>query len=737
MSSPYPSELRKVTEKEKPYMEKLTSDDINLQWEAVIDIRNAIIGSRRQKANFIVMGIIVNLNTIINNPESPDGLKRDAITLLTSLSKGTNNNIVALCDYGAYRTLIDVLINSQSSVLLLATLRCIYSILSSTSAEKQPDHRTLQTKTITIAKFETEEVVARLIEVLDYEDTMMIQTSLSILKKISKLSKRNDLLIHGAAGNKLLHKVHQFLKSKTTSKDVVLLSIHLLINLMSKNFTEFILSHCDFEIEQLLSNYLHEIDLMPNSALQDDLHIAVCRCLVLILDKQPHDTKSVMVLRRLTSLCASRNPDIRIKAAFSLASLISRSVNLQNIAFYSNQLPKKIEKFFQLPQGTDGDNIVRVKKFNKELNAYSRLRCAGLTLLAALTQEDERLRTNLLSQKGPGLFRDNILSVNSWSMNALVEAITEQQDPNDPNARMVLLASLKCLRSFSRSNQHLRTTLYDSEIYDHFGRIFEQHKNDDEILLELLPILANLMLDFCPQKSDLVELTLSDITMILLNRHCPKFASLCLACLINMSHQSNGSNRYKNEIVQRISIRQIFELVETYTNSTIGSNDNITYQVICLLRNLVDENNLLVEAKGDDIIKICHFWLCGNFNWFKKNTAEPKLYLTAITHILKNISSLPDGVTKLCSNEDLIRAIVELLSDDDVNVKTQSSFIISNLLHEQATEDTFNQRQKTLRSAGLLNVIQKNPPANKYTKLNENVETILKRLGELNQKTNN
>ena len=158
--------------------------------------------------------------------------------------------------------------------------------------------------------------------------------------------------------------------------DVVLLSIHLLINLMSKNFTEFILSHCDFEIEQLLSNYLHEIDSMPNSALQgfysgfmthnlwvvndesqtnenflDDLHIAVCRCLVLILDKQPHDTKSVMVLRRLTSLCASRNPDIRIKAAFSLASLISRSVNLQNIAFYSNQLPKKIERFFQLPQG--------------------------------------------------------------------------------------------------------------------------------------------------------------------------------------------------------------------------------------------------------------------------------------------------------------------------------------------------------------------------------------------------
>ena len=77
MSSPYPSELRKVTEKEKPYMEKLTSDDINSQWEAVIDIRNAIIGSRRQKANFIVMGKVITIIKLISSLESkyPDNPK--------------------------------------------------------------------------------------------------------------------------------------------------------------------------------------------------------------------------------------------------------------------------------------------------------------------------------------------------------------------------------------------------------------------------------------------------------------------------------------------------------------------------------------------------------------------------------------------------------------------------------------------------------------------------------------
>ena len=76
------------------------------------------------------MGIIHHLTTIIRSNQSPDGLKRDAITLMTSLSKGSGNNIIAMCDYGAYQTIIDVLIDS-SDQLLLSALRCMLSIISS------------------------------------------------------------------------------------------------------------------------------------------------------------------------------------------------------------------------------------------------------------------------------------------------------------------------------------------------------------------------------------------------------------------------------------------------------------------------------------------------------------------------------------------------------------------------------------------------------------------------------
>ena len=104
----------------------------------------------------------------------------------------------------------------------------------------------------------------------------------------------------------------------------------------------------------------------------DDFEIAICRCLVYLFEHS-NDKSSVVVVRRLSSLCSSKNPDTRIKAAFSLAKLLEVRPDLQELAFYSHQLPKKIQKFFQLPQGAlDGCSQSQVRKFTKELNAYSR-----------------------------------------------------------------------------------------------------------------------------------------------------------------------------------------------------------------------------------------------------------------------------------------------------------------------------------------------------------------------------
>ena len=68
-----------------------------------------------------------------------------------------------------------------------------------------------------------------------------------------------------------------------------------------------------------------------------------------------------------------------------------------------------------------------------------------------------------------------------------------------------------------------------------------------------------------------------------------------------MTHQSEGRIRDKNDLIQLVSIRALFELSENFPTLTI--------QILCLFRNLVDENSLLVESKGDEILKVVQFWL--------------------------------------------------------------------------------------------------------------------------------
>ena len=71
------------------------------------------------------------------------------------------------------------------------------------------------------------------------------------------------------------------------------------------------------------------------------------------------------------------------------------------------------------------------------------------------------------------------------------------------------LRSLWCKTSFNENRNKLN--------FQHFVRLFEQHKTDEELLIELLPILANFLLFFCPSKNELIQLYLNDMTSMLIS----------------------------------------------------------------------------------------------------------------------------------------------------------------------------------------------------------------------------
>ena len=231
-------------------------------------------------------------------------------------------------------------------------------------------------------------------------------------------------------------------------------------------------------------------------------------------------------------------------------------------------------------------------------------------------------------------------------------------------------------------------------------------------MVELLPILANFMLFFCPSKNEFIQLYLADLTSMLMSGETKvEIASLgrciflssfnnankVLACMINLCHQSETiSTRDKDQIIQHITIRDFYELTERH-----NTVPHITQQILALFRNLVDDNPVLVESKGDELLKVLKFWL----NQQLVESGSDKRLLCGIGAVLRNISAIPDGVSKLFSSDELIKLIVALFQHPDLMARTQASYIIANLLRHN--DESFIHRQKVLRAAGLLTAIHK------------------------------
>jgi hypothetical protein len=726
-SGNYSSELARVAEVDQPFLDRLYSSESATQWQAVNDIRNLIVGNRRQKANFIIIGAVPRLVYIIKSSECPAEIRRDCITLLTSLAKGSHDNVISLCDYGACEAILSVLLSSQNQQVIQASLRCARAIIVSSSGNGVKHRRTIKNEGFILNQFENEKIVARLVEILEMDSPPLKKAAFEILTRIASATAKSMIL--DSAGAKLVHHLMKTLQKMSHDLALIVSATKCLATLLdgsdlAKNFV--LLNSGNDQLQRVLHSYLQLKETNPSDPSHqhnDEVRISVCHCLVSILSVRFRLEDALHVMRVLTLLCAPEcDPEIRIQSAEILSALLVQNAQLQSAAFYSNQLPKKIEKYFQLPTASDAGDVSSVQNFTRELNAFMRLRYAGLLLLAALTATDERLRTVLLHPtKPPDIFKETAIIQQSWIMCRLSEALSENQDPNDQDARRVLLGGLKCLRSISRSDQHLRTTLFDAEIYDSFTRLYQRHRDDEELMHEIIPIVANFMLDFCPQKDELYQLAGKDLVDFIKNPRDGEYTTYSLSALINLTY-SNSTNRFKDILLQQLSIEDLRDCLERLADESDLANVG---KVFALLRNLVDGNNLLVESRGDELMQIVETYV-------KWDDPFPLSVRSQLNHLLINLSNLPIGVAKICANGQLLRNIVLIFSDEnDLHLKTQSSTIILNLLRN--SDEKFPTRQKLLREAGVLKIIQ-NAPTNgssKFNKLNENVQSILKRLGEM------
>ena len=139
--------------------------------------------------------------------------------------------------------------------------------------------------------------------------------------------------------------------------------------------------------------------------------------------------------------------------------------------------------------------------------------------------------------------------------------------------------------------------------------------------------------------------------------------------MINLA--SSTCSKYKDVIIANLPIIDMLDLIDKFTGQ---ENFDALEKSFTLLRNLTDENSILISSCGDDIMKIVEKSISN------RNLPLPVRY--QIGHILVNISNLPIGVVKICANEVLLRLVVEIFYEKNLHLITLASTTLRNLLSQ-------------------------------------------------------
>ncbi|XP_068590218.1 armadillo repeat-containing protein 8, partial [Cebidichthys violaceus] len=124
------SVLSEVTATSRHYVDRLFDPDPQKVLQGVIDMKNAVIGNNKQKANLIVLGAVPRLLYLLGQSSSSPELRTECAVVLGSLAMGTENNIKSLVDCHIIPALLQGLL-CPDLIFIEACLRCLRTVFIS------------------------------------------------------------------------------------------------------------------------------------------------------------------------------------------------------------------------------------------------------------------------------------------------------------------------------------------------------------------------------------------------------------------------------------------------------------------------------------------------------------------------------------------------------------------------------------------------------------------------------
>ncbi|XP_046676020.1 armadillo repeat-containing protein 8-like [Homalodisca vitripennis] len=581
------------------YIDELYSQDTQKCLDAIVCLKNSVIGSNRQKGSVIAQGVVPRLVQLLSDTSLPLEVRRETAVTLGSLAKGTDAHIKQLIDVNVVPLLLNSVMSSDDLKLTEACLRCICSVFRHPSAPVD-------------LIFTDCHLLSHLLTL-----TMQSITNQICVTTIFSCSCKRFEQQHALCDRGIVPTLAALLCSPHSA--VLMPTLLCLTNLTYENpkvsYTVITASFGGKSIPDLVVR-LVERD-RPT-----EMQLAAARALTNLHRAGALTAEDPKILYKtlpcLVCLCKKERPSHeRVLAAETLAYLTEVDTELQRLASISNHLIPTLADLLHY-QPENNNNLAQ-----QETRIAQDMRQAAFRAFASLGANDEDIRKKIIET-------DSLME----------HIVTGLQDP----CPKVRLAAVRCLHSLSRSVQQLRTTFQDHSVWKPLMALLQNAS--DDILSVASSTLCNLLLEFSPSKEPILESGAVDLLCNLTKRPDPALRLNGIWALMNMAFQAE--QKIKSQILNTLGTDQIFRLLS-------DPQVNVLMKTLGLLRNLLSTKphiDYIMGLHGNQIMQAVILILEGN------HSAEVKEQALCI---LANIADGDSAKDYIMSNEDVLKKLQDYM----------------------------------------------------------------------------
>ncbi|KAL0822329.1 hypothetical protein ABMA28_004428 [Loxostege sticticalis] len=514
-------------ESSRSYIDELYSSDSGKLVEALVTLKNSVIGSNRQKSSVIQQGVVPRLLQLMSDDTLDPNIRLEATITIGSLAKGTAENVTSLVEQGTATALVELLktvpVDTKLAEAGLCALRSVFLHPPAPISALPADMRLL-TRLTQIAREGSPNSRACVVRILsiwcggarEQEALCAAGACAALAQALAPGPTRSD--------------------APPPARALPALDLLAAMCFENANVSQVALNtrHGDKTIPELLTALVSRDKPLP-------VAMGAARCLTFIhrAGALPADDNRVVfgALPCLARLCTKEIPeDIRASAAETLAYLAEVDTSLQRLAAISNHLMSSLADIVNCPSAAAKQGAFKC--------------------FASLGANDEDIRKRIIETHG-----------------LMVHIVNGMNNP-EPSVR---LAAVRCLHSLSRSVQQLRTTFQDHAVWRPLMQLLSESPGT-ELLTVGSSTLCNLLLEFSPAKEPMLDQGAVEMLCNLTKRPEAALRLNGIWALMNMAFQAE--QKVKQRILCCLGTEQMFRL--------LGDSDTrVIMKTLGLLRNLL------------------------------------------------------------------------------------------------------------------------------------------------------